>query len=100
MVNLWIAEVVTQKGEYIIADGEPYETYTDNVGQLFSSLQKEFGRCSGKQYIEREDQDVRCGWVFEKRVKYTDCQRTYLQETWVTVWRGKPDKTHNYAWED
>ena len=86
-------------------DSEFYEPYTDDTGELFRSLQREFGRCTGRMYVdvnERGSFDVEprtefqntefrtkaIGWVFEKRERYTDCDETYLQETWV---EARPD---------
>lgn len=79
---------------YRSGDSEYYEPLTNEVGALFRELQREHGRCTGRMY-----QDVRrgsltvpydyqpkvCGWVFEKREKYTDCNEWYLCETWVHV---------------
>jgi len=40
------------------------------------------------------------GWVFQKRVKFSDCNETFLQETWVTLHKSKPTvkTTHHYLY--
>lgn len=67
-----------------------YEPYTNDTGKLFKSLQKEFGRCTSKIYVDVPmgdgTYDVRTvGWVFLKKQKYTDTKETYLQSTWVEI---------------
>ena len=70
---------------YRVGETEYYESFTENVGELFLSLQKEFGRCSSKIYVDLPNEATPCGWVFVKRVKYDDVDQYYLQETWVQV---------------
>jgi len=68
---------------------EPYEAYTDNIGDLFRSLQRENGRCTGKVYVDTVDgKPITVGWVFQKRMQYEDSQDTYLREVWVTLHDG------------
>ena len=99
MGNLWIKEVWTNEDQEVrVGDSGPYETFTDDVGELFQSLQKEYGKCVSKLYMEPE---IQIGWVFEKRQKYTDCDETYLQSTWVSVYDKEPETTvkhfyHNF----
>ena len=92
--QLWIQETYVNEDRHgICGETEPYETRysTDEVGRLFRFLQREYGRCSGRQYVDRKDGPaVQTGWVFEKRARYTDCAETYLQRTWVTVWSTAP----------
>ena len=80
-------------------DTEPYEPFTDNIKRLFLSCQREFGRCVSKVYVDQADKEAMAiGWVFQKRVKYSDCNETYLQETWITLHDSKPIRTvtHHY----
>ena len=90
-----IQEVFVNRSEdCIFGESDSYETWTDNVGELFRSLQREYGRCTGKQYTEFKDgTDKQTGWVFVQRRKYQDCNDTYLQETWVTVYARYKEKT-------
>ena len=98
--NLWQSEVLVEKDRNLIfSEIEPYETYTSDLGKLFLSNQKEYGRCVSKQYTEAEDgSSVQNGWVFQKRSRYTDYSGTYLQETWVTVWAKPPERIPEH-WE-
>lgn len=71
--------------------GDPdwVEAWTDDVGKLFKSLAAEYGRCTGKAYIERKGEpDKPCGWVFQKRMRYEDARGHkpsdyYMREVWV-----------------
>lgn len=72
----------------ITGDSGWYEPYTDKLGDLYRSLQKTYGRCISRMYKDvavafQNPVPVKVGWVFQKRVQYTDCADTYLQETWV-----------------
>ena len=70
---------------YGLGESGWYEPFTEDLGKLFKSLMKEFGRCVSKIYQDAPDGvDDPVGWVFQKRAKYDDCNQTYLQETWVT----------------
>jgi hypothetical protein len=74
-----------------IGESDVFEAWTDSPGQLFRSLQKEYGACKSKVYIDGPDnQSIHVGWIFRKRVQYQDCDEAYLQEVWVTV-HEKPD---------
>jgi len=74
-----------------------YETFTDNVGELYRAMQSEYGRCVSRVYVDRADGTPRpIGWVFQRRRRYTDTGETYLAETWVTVHEGPPTKTTKY----
>jgi len=70
---------------YQVGDSGWYEPYTDDLGRLFKAMQKEYGGCVSKIYLDAPDGTCfPVGWVFQKRVKYSDCNETYLQETWVS----------------
>ena len=65
-----------------------YIPFTDDRGQLYKSLAKEYGRCVSRVYVDMRGDGkvgpVPIGWVFLKRVPYdTSPKETYLQETWV-----------------
>lgn len=69
----------------IFSESDWYEPYTNNLGKLFKTMLKEYGRCVSKVYVNTPDGGAdQIGWVFEKRAKYEDTKETYLQETWVT----------------
>jgi len=73
-----------------------YETWTDNIGKLFLGYQREHGRCMGHVYVDQIDKPVKVGWVFRKRRKFSDCNETYLAETWVTLYSTMPERTVKY----
>ena len=77
-------------------DSGLYEPYTDNIKRLFTSYMREYGRCVSKVYIDTPEGTKAIGWVFQKRTKYADCNKTYLQETWVTLHENEPTKTVDY----
>ena len=68
------------------------DTYFD-PDNLYRSLQKEFGRCISKVYVDTKEQQVmHVGWVFQKRKLFRDeygadprDKGSYLAETWVSL---------------
>ena len=100
--NLWISETYISVTENVIyGEVEPYETFTDNIGRLFRKLQRDHGRCRGSIRIDTKDGvSKRVGWVFQKRMKYTDVNETYLAETWVTLHEKPPTKTVEYHYRE
>lgn len=88
-VALMIQETHVNKTEgYQLGETDYYEPLHENPGELFRSLQREHGRCISKMYQDKYGQVLMCGWVFEKRVQYSDCSETYLCEMWVYVQWG------------
>jgi hypothetical protein len=89
--SLYVEEHYINKTEgYRFGDsGGPQEAWTDDTGKLYRSLRDEFGRCTGKMYIDTPDGRAKhVGWVFEKKMLYGDWNATeyYLREVWVTVY--------------
>ena len=100
-----------------IGDSDWYEPYTDDKGELFRAMQREYGGCTGKMWREVRvsagfaafgvtvlpaTQDIRCGWIFERRERYEDAEAhwpddkaTYIRETWVEV----EDAPAAWGWE-
>jgi hypothetical protein len=75
-----------------IHESDVYEPFTQEIGKLYRSCVRSWGRCVGKVYIDRLDGKINsCGWVFIKRVKYENSKGTYLQETWVTLHEKQPE---------
>jgi len=71
---------------HLCGDSDWYEAYTDDEGELFRSLQKEYGRCTGKVYVDMPRQEAwPIGWVFIKKVEYEDVHEYFLRETWVEM---------------
>lgn len=53
--------------------------------EVYYAASKEYGRCIGKIYIDPDARHI--GWVFEKRCKYSDSDKTYLQHTWIVPFK-------------
>lgn len=88
---LRVSETFVNRTEgYSNGDSGQYEPYTDDIGRLFRDYQREYGRCTSKVYIDTPTGPKAIGWVFEKRVKYDDCNEYFMQEVWVTLY-NKPD---------
>lgn len=62
-----------------------YETYTDSKAKLFLNMQKKYGRCVSKVYIDTNSGRKQVGWVFEKKMRYEDSKDEYVREVWVTI---------------
>ena len=79
---------------YQFGDSGKYEPFTDDLGQLYRSLRREYGRCTGRVYIDTKEHGTKAvGWVFVKRMKYEDCNDTYLREVWVTPFDAPDEVT-------
>lgn len=84
---IWITQDFVNATEHCrTGSAEPYETSYEEPGKLFRAMQKEFGRCMGYVYIDKDGKTHKIGWVFWKRQKYEDCNETFLQETWITLY--------------
>jgi hypothetical protein len=100
MDNLFIQETHIDRTQNVrVAEIEIYETFTDNKGVLFRSLQSEYGRCIGKAYIDQSDGTTKAvGWVFIAKRRYEHSDETYLAEVWITVHRALPTRTIEYQY--
>lgn len=79
---------INQDKNYIYGDSGWYEPYTDNPGALYRSLQSEYGRCTGRVYIDLPNGKAKpVGWVFVKRMEYEGSRNreTYIREAWVSL---------------
>ena len=97
MTNLYVeANWINASEGHRAGDSDVYETFTEDRGELYHAMQREYGRCVGKVYVD-DGQPI--GWVFQKRKQYDDSPETFLLETWVTVHSGPPTKTieNHYA---
>lgn len=96
MANIWVQEEYVDGTDHsMIGGGDPQESRFDNKGDLFRFCLRQFGRCVSKVYVgEKNPREI--GWVFEKRVKYTDSPKTYLQETWITLHSAPPVRSIKY----
>jgi len=57
----------------------------DTPTAVYKAAIKEYGRCVSKIYMDTNDPKKPCyvGWVFEKRRRYEDADKYYIQETWI-----------------
>jgi hypothetical protein len=86
---------------YRFGDSDVYEAFTSDRSKLYKSLVREYGRCTGKVYIDLKPTPagpnaMPVGWVFVKRMKYEDCDKAYLREVWVTLHPAPPTKKTEY----
>jgi len=94
--NIWIQEEYVEERDdgrrYNNGNSGVYETcYSHSEKRkLFDSLQREYGPCRGKIYVDREDSEIAVGYVFEKRVKVSN-RECVTMETWVTLHSAKPE---------
>ena len=71
--------------ESLIGSEEPFEPCTDNLKDLFKSLQKEHGRCTSKMYIDLPNGKVKhIGYCFKKKIKYDDFKEYFNRIAWIT----------------
>lgn len=101
-MNLLINETWCNNTEnYIVGESGVYETRFESVSDLFKSLQAEYGRCTGRIYIDRgEGLNIACGWVFEKVARYEDTHEPYIQHTWVSVHEKQPNTKITHFYKD
>lgn len=76
------------------------ETAFEDIGLLYRNLVQFYGRCVSKVFIDTMTKEtIQVGWVFRKRVNAEDREdpkRTFLQETWVSVFSGLPEIKKHY----
>jgi hypothetical protein len=96
MTKIYLQEtyINATKG-YRIDETQVFESRFDSKAETFVAYRKQYGKPVSKVYIDTTDKNKlkSIGWVFQKKEKYTDCNDTYLQETWITL-HSKPP-THN-----
>ena len=76
-----------------------YESFTENIKDLFNSLQREFGRCVGSVYIDKNNKQLKVGWIFEKKIGHRHgyhFSKPYIQETWVILHKDEPTTKTTY----
>jgi len=81
---------------YRVGDSGTFEPWTEEIGKLFLSFQREYGRYVSKVYVDSDGSGKAIGWVFNKLVSYTDCDEKYMQSTWITLHNTKPTYRHEY----
>jgi hypothetical protein len=100
--NLFVQETFINRTEnYHLDESNVYESFSNDSGQLFKLFRKEYGRCISRIYVDQLDvKPISIGWVFLKRMKYSDTNKYYLQETWITLHQKPPTKTIEYHYVD
>src|SRR3990167_4033330 len=99
MSNLWAQESYVDRTQNCgSGESDVYETSCETRGELYHRMRQEYGRCTGKVYIDTKGKARAIGWVFVKSARYTDTQEHYVAETWVTVHTGAPARTVEYAY--
>jgi hypothetical protein len=74
-----------------LGGGEPYETYTDSLGELYRACRKQHGRCVSRVYLEKGEKVKPIGWVFlKKNPGEPEGDGSGVIETWVTVYTKPP----------
>lgn len=96
-MELWLRETfVNQTTGHQFGESDWTKPYTEERGKLFKVLQREYGRCSSKMYIDINGQPnpKAIGWVFEGSQEYSDnrgdCHDSYIREVWVELFEGEP----------
>lgn len=94
-MSIWIKEsFINRTRGGIFGETEPFEAWTDDLGKLYRSFVKEYGRCISKVYVDQKQGPPKAvGWVFLKRMKYEDSRSNtpedyYIREVWVSVVSG------------
>ena len=102
MNNIYVQEqFVDRTRECRTGDSEVYESFTSNVKDLFQHLQQEHGVCISNIFRDGpNDEAVPIGWVFQKRMKYSDTKESFVQEVWVSLHKAPPTKTIEYHYLD
>lgn len=104
-MTLYVQEMSTVEYDdgraYRIGESDVYEAYTDDRRRLFRDMQREYGRCTGKVYIDTPDkQAMAIGWVFAKRRPFERDDGSYLASTWVTLHSQPPTRTTAFHYVD
>jgi hypothetical protein len=60
------------------------EDLTEDNYPTYKRLVREYGKCTGKVYVDTSEGAKAIGYVFVKTVEYQDSSDTYLEETWVS----------------
>jgi hypothetical protein len=100
----WVRETLLDRtGNYIFSDGDWWQTGDNTLGTIFKAFQREYGRCTGKMYIDRPKRfdgpstPLQIGWIFESKQRFEDARSYrpedyYIREAWVEVSTTEPEK--------
>lgn len=94
--NIYLTESHLNKSEnYSMGESLTYESSfdsTDGIKYIFGQLQKEFGRCVSKVFVDTKTGTQQIGWVFEKQDEYEDTKKPFIHETWVSLHTQEPER--------
>jgi hypothetical protein len=94
-------ESVNETKGYRFGSSGVFETSAETVGELYRDMRREYGRCTGKVYIDTADGRAKAiGWVFVKREKYEDTGEPFLMSTWAMVHDVPPDVTRRVHYHE
>jgi len=94
---LWIKETFVDESQHArYGDSDWYETFTDNIGKLFKSFQKEYGKASKMFKDTTDGKAYQIGWVFTGKAKYEDTGGSCIRSVWVEVSKTAP--IHKCQW--
>jgi hypothetical protein len=101
-MNLHVQETfVNEDRQGTFGESEVYATPFEAPGELFRSLQSEWGRCVSKVYIDRAGRGAQpIGWVFESIARYDDTGEPYKRHVWARVHLKPPTVTTTYHYAD
>lgn len=75
------------------------DSIIETKADLYRYGLREYGRCTGKVYVDTESGPKAVGYVFQARVKYEDADETYLREVWITLMERQPAVTTSVGLE-
>lgn len=71
------------------------EDGTPDTGAIYRECQREYGRCTGSVYVDRDGgPPERIGWHFVSRQQYEDTGEPYLRGAWVSLFTETPAVRH------
>jgi hypothetical protein len=102
----WVKEdLINETAGHSFGGSDWYETSEDSLGSLFKDFQREYGRCTSRMYVDRDNgpwdgprTPIQVGWVFAKKMVYEDAERPYREfdyytrEAWIQVSTTKPER--------
>lgn len=77
-----VTRVNETRGDCFYDEREPVEADL-GIGDIFRHARREYGRCTGRVYVDTANGVRAIGWVFEKRERYEDDGNIFLAATWI-----------------
>lgn len=70
--------------DWWLAHKEDDDTVSVDVARMFRELQREYGRCTGRVYVDTADGAKPIGWHFGRTMQYEDSRDEYVRGVWVS----------------